>query len=307
MAVRQNPEVKITDVALRDGLQNEAKVLSTEQKLEIARAIVAAGITSLEVGSFVRADLVPQMADSSEVVAEMKDWREVEAIGLVPNRHGARTAVAAGARHIRTVISASEGHSRSNSRRTVDEGLEEAERIFEWVAEQDRDIGIAISIATAFVCPFDGVTSTEQLGRVAAHVYRSGYRKIILADTIGQATPMQVERTLGQLSGQFPDVEWGLHTHNTYDFALADIWAAWRQGIRWFDGAVGGIGGCPFAPGATGNSATEDIVCLFENAGIETGINLEALGQAALGLSKALGHRLDSAMSRVRGWNATGA
>lgn len=299
--------MKITDVALRDGLQNEDKVISTEQKLDIARSIVAAGVISLEVGSFVRTDLVPQMADSSAVVAQMRDWDGLEAIGLVPNLHGAKTAVAAGARHIRTVISASEGHSQSNSRRSVDEGLAEAERIFQWVAEHDRRIGVGISIATAFVCPFDGLTSAEQLSRVVAHVYRSGYRKIILADTIGQATPMQVEQAVGQLSNRFSDVEWGLHTHNTYDFALANIWAAWRQGVRWFDGAVGGIGGCPFAPGATGNSATEDIVCLFENAGIDTGINLEKLGRAASELSRALGHRLDSAMSRVRGWNAVSA
>jgi hydroxymethylglutaryl-CoA lyase len=307
MSVQGSHDVKITDVALRDGLQNEDKVLSTEQKVEIARAIVGAGITSMEVGSFVRADLVPQMADSGEVVAQVKDWHGLEAIGLVPNLHGVRAAIAAGAGHIRTVISASEGHSQSNSRRSVDQGLAEAERIFQWVAEQDRDIGIGISIATAFVCPFDGVTSAEQLSRVVAHVYGSGYRKVILADTIGQATPMQVEQAMGRLSDQFSDVEWGLHTHNTYDFALANIWSAWRQGVRWFDGAVGGIGGCPFAPGATGNSATEDIVCLFENAGIDTGIDLEGLGSVATRLSRALGHRLDSAMSRVRGWNAAGA
>jgi hydroxymethylglutaryl-CoA lyase len=307
MALTSSRDVKITDVALRDGLQNEAEVLPTELKVELARALVAAGITSMEVGSFVRADLVPQMADSGEVVAQVKDWPGLEAIGLVPNLHGAQAAVAAGAGHIRTVISASEGHSQSNSRRSVDQGLADAERIFHWVAEQDRDAGIGVSIATAFVCPFDGVTSAEQLDRVVAHLYGSGYRKIILADTIGQATPMQVEQAMGRLSDRFSDVEWGLHTHNTYDFALANIWAAWRQGVRWFDGAVGGIGGCPFAPGATGNSATEDIVCLFQNAGIETGIDLDRLGAAATRLSKALGHRLDSAMSRVRGWNAVGA
>src|SRR5579859_1699429 len=214
MAVTRNREVKITDVALRDGLQNEDKVLSTKRKLEIAQAIVDAGVTSLEVGSFVRADLVPQMADSGEVVAQLRDWPGLEAIGLVPNLHGARIAIAAGAGHIRTVISASEGHSQSNSRRSVDQGLAEAERIFQWVAEQDRNIGIGISIATAFVCPFDGVTSVEQLSRVVAHVHGSGYRKIILADTIGQATPMQVEQAVALLSDQFSDVEWGLHTHN---------------------------------------------------------------------------------------------
>lgn len=304
MASAERQKVKITDVALRDGLQNEAKVLTTEQKLEIASDIVKAGVTSMEVGSFVRADLVPQMADSGDVVARMTDWSGVEAIGLVPNLHGAKAAVGAGARHIRTVISASEGHSQSNSRRTVDQGLAEAERILRWASEQEGEIGIGISIATSFVCPFDGVTSPEQLRRVVTHAYRAGYRKIILADTIGQATPSQVERAMGELSNEFPAVEWGLHTHNTYDFALANIWAAWSQGITWFDGAVGGIGGCPFAPGATGNSATEDIVCLFEKAGIDTGIDLEPLGRAATRLSEALGHRLDSAMSRVRGWNA---
>jgi hydroxymethylglutaryl-CoA lyase len=306
MAVKGSRQVKITDVTLRDGLQNESTIVSTEMKLEIARAIVAAGITSMEVGSFVRADLVPQMADSTEVVTQLRAWPGLEAIGLTPNLQGARTAVAAGARHIRAVISASEGHSQSNSRRTVDQGLAEAERIFQWVAEQDRNIGIGISVATAFVCPFDGVTTTDQLGRVVAHIYRSGYRKIILADTIGQATPIQVEQSMGQLADIFSNVEWGLHTHNTYDYGLANVWAAWRKGVRWFDGAVGGIGGCPFAPGATGNSATEDIVGLFENSGIDTGISLEGLGRAASGLSKALGHRLDSATSRIRGWNPAG-
>src|ERR1700716_1577658 len=130
MSVERSHDVKITDVALRDGLQNEDKVLPTKRKVELARAIVAAGITSMEVGSFVRTDLVPQMADSGEVIAQVKDWSGLEAIGLVPNLHGARAAIAAGAGRIRTVISASEGHSQSNSRRSVDQGLAEAERIF---------------------------------------------------------------------------------------------------------------------------------------------------------------------------------
>jgi hydroxymethylglutaryl-CoA lyase len=300
-------QVKITDVTLRDGLQNESKLLSSEMKVELARAIFAAGITSMEVGSFVRADLVPQMAESTNVITEVTAWPGLEAIGLIPNLQGARTAVAAGASHIRAVISASEGHSQSNTRRTIDQGLAEADRIFQWVAKQDRDIGIGISVATAFVCPFEGVTPADQLGRVVARVYRSGYRKIILADTIGQATPMQIEQSVGQLADRFSDVEWGLHTHNTYDYGLANVWAAWRQGVTWFDGAIGGIGGCPFAPGAAGNSATEDIVALFESSGVYTGISLEELGLAALGLSKALGHRLDSATSRIRGWNAARA
>jgi len=301
--VQGSRQVKVTDVTLRDGLQNESRMLSTEVKLEIARAIVAAGITSMEIGSFVREDLVPQMADTTDVVTHLRAWPGLEAIGLIPNLQGARTAVAAGASHIRMVISASEGHSQSNTRRTVEQGLLEAERIFQWVAEQDRPI-MGISVATAFVCPFDGVTTADQLRRVVAHLYRSGYRKIILADTIGQATPKQVERSVGQLADRFSNVEWGLHTHNTYDYGIANVWAAWSQGVRWFDGAVGGIGGCPFAPGAAGNSATEDIVGLFETSGIFTGISLEGLGRAAMELSKALGHRLDSATSRIRGWNA---
>ncbi|MDQ1628177.1 MAG: hydroxymethylglutaryl-CoA lyase [Actinomycetota bacterium] len=298
------PEVvTITDVALRDGLQNHPHTVPTDVKLDLLARLLAAGVTTLEAGSFVHPGLVPQMADADDIFSRLPTAPEASLMALVPNLRGAERALAAGVKSVRIVLSCSEGHSRANTNRSVSEGIAETRAVVEKLREAG-DVRLTGALATVFVCPFDGIVPVEQVDRVVGALVDMGLNDISLSDTLGKADPAHVEKVVTAMQDRYPDITFGLHLHNTYGMGLANVLAGLRQGIAQFDAALGGIGGCPFAPGAAGNIATEDVVFMLQSMGIETGIDMVALSLAAADLQRALGTPLDSAVSRALGWAA---
>jgi hydroxymethylglutaryl-CoA lyase len=289
--------VVITEVMLRDGLQNEATMLGTADKARLATGLVDAGLRSLEVGAFVNPARVPQMADTDELLRLLGADLPAQLHTLVFNARGARRAIDAGARQVRFVVSASEGHSRSNTGAGVAESLDRIEQCAEILTA--AGVRLEASIATAFVCPFDGDTPVERVTRLAARLVAIGAEVVHLADTIGAANPGQIRRAVTAVQDQHPDLPVGLHLHNTYGMAAANAWEAVRLGVRRFDAALGGLGGCPFAPGAAGNIATDDLVHLFHREGIRTGVDGPKLHRLRDQLADLIGHRLGSALASV--------
>jgi hydroxymethylglutaryl-CoA lyase len=294
--------VVITDVALRDGLQIQPRTLPTATKLGLLDTLLAAGVRSLEAGSFVSPKRVPQMADADALFPRLPEDEGLELIALVPNVRGANRALAAGVRHARLLVSCTEGHSQANTNRSVAEGLEEVAAVLERL--RPAGVRVAGAIATVFHCPFDGVPPLAQVDRVVGGLVAMGLEEISLSDTLGRADPAHVERVVAEMRSAYPQVTFGLHLHNTYGMGLANVAAGLRQGVAQFDAALGGIGGCPFAPGAAGNIATEDVVFMLQAMEVETGIDLARLAEAAGYLRTALGSPLESAVSRALGWAA---
>lgn len=291
-------KVLITEVLLRDGLQIEPTLLPTIDKVRLVRALLSAGVQSLEVGSFVRPELVPQMADTGELVRTLQpDTIEAELHTLVFTESGAKRAIDAGVRAVRFVVSASDGHSRSNVGMTRDEALGRLEPAAALLSA--AGVKLEGSVATAFICPFDGETDPAQVIRVTERMQELGASVVHLADTIGAASPWHIRRTVSAVQDAFPDLALGLHLHNTYGMASANAWEGLALGIERFDAALGGVGGCPFAPGAAGNIGTDDLVNLLHQAGIATGIDVTRLTEVRDELAQLLGHPLDSALSAV--------
>ncbi len=274
----------ITDVVLRDGLQDEPAVVPVADRVAIAEALVAAGLRHLEAGSFVNPAKVPQMAGAEDLVAALPHQDSVHYTFLALNARGVRRAVAAGARDVLVVASASSGHSRANAGRDSDAALDDLARA---VAEHPGT-AFRAGISTAFVCPFDGAVTPDRLVAVTRRFTAMGSRRIGLADTLGTATPDQVMTSLAHVRDALPDVELSLHLHNAHGQALSTVDAAIEAGVTRFDSAAGGYGGCPFAPGAHGNIATEDLVAHLHARGIPTGIDEDVLSTAVATVREAL-------------------
>lgn len=291
--------VVITDVVTRDGLQDEERIVSTENKVRLIEGLIRTGVRSIEVTSFVHPKVVPQMADAEVLLERLPRHQGVTYSALVPNRKGAERALAAGVDEIRLVVSASESHNRTNLNRSVAETLNEIREVCRFIAQRGQNVVLAGTVATAFGCPFEGRTPLERLIWVVGELYAIGVRRIGLADTTGMANPRQVYETVSSIRERFPDVTFWLHLHNTRDLALANALAGLQAGVRHFDSSLGGLGGCPFAPGATGNVSTEDLVHMLHEMGIETGINLDGLLELGRQLRKIVGHELDSAVARA--------
>lgn len=289
-------QVLITDVVLRDGLQDEAVTVPTEQKLRLAHGLIDAGLGSLEIGAFVNPGKVPQMADTDDLVARLAGV-PASLHALVFNKVGARRAVESGARHVRLVVSASDAHSWANAGVDTEGALDRLDASAAILT--DAGIRIEACIATAFVCRFDGDTDPARAVCVADRLAATGARVLHLADTIGAASPSQVTRTVDAVRDRHPDLPLGLHLHNTYGMASANAWAALRLGVTRFDASLGGIGGCPFAPGASGNLATDDLVNMLHREGIGTGIDVEKLATLRDQLATLVGHPLPSALAAV--------
>ncbi|MFE7168596.1 hydroxymethylglutaryl-CoA lyase [Streptomyces sp. NPDC057616] len=296
-AERRVEQVLITDVLLRDGLQIEPVTVPTPDKIRLAYGLIDAGLTSLEVGAFVHPKKVPQMADTDPLVAALQPATDAALHTLVFNERGARRALAAGARHVRFVVSASDGHSRANAGADTRGALERLEPCARLLNE--HGVRLEASIATAFVCPYDGETPPARVVEVARRLAETGAKVIHLADTIGAASPAHIRRTVSEVRAALPGQALGLHLHNTYGMASANAWEGVQLGIRRFDAALGGIGGCPFAPGAAGNIATDDLVNLFHHVGIATGVDTVKLVAVRDQLHALLGRRLESALSSV--------
>jgi hydroxymethylglutaryl-CoA lyase len=286
--------IHITDVAPRDGLQNQAIHLSTYDKVELVRLLAASGVSSVEATSFVSPRAVPQMADAAELMPRLLSaLPALRLSALVPNLKGLERAAAAGVQEIAVVLSATETMNQKN----INMGLEQAIAVSGDTLKAARALGIRTRayLAVAFECPFEGLTPLRQLLDVAARLHAFGPDEIVIADTIGAAAPGQVSERLKALAGVLPVDRTGVHFHDTRGMGVANAWAAIESGIRRFDASVGGIGGCPFAPGAAGNLATEDLVLMATQSGLDTGIDLRALlpviGFAEEKLQRPLGGR----------------
>ena len=278
--MRSDTDVLIHEVGPRDGLQSIKTIFPTDAKLEWIRVEAAAGVPQIQVGSFVRPDLLPQMADSAEVVKESIKIPGLTVSALVPNLKGAHNAIAAGAHQVGVVMSVSEAHNKSNVNRTVEESLEGFRQIVEFRDEADPDRKTAISggLATSFGCTISGPVPVRDVMKRAEQLLELGADRLNVADTVGYANPKQVKdlfeelyRTVGK------DVAVGAHFHDTRGLGLANAFAAIEAGVRELDSCLGGLGGCPYAPGASGNVVTEDLVFMLEAMGLKTGVDLDAL------------------------------
>lgn len=290
--------VDLREVGLRDGLQLEAPVpLAT--KLEILDAVAATGVRRVEVTSFVSPTAVPALADAEQVVAELGRWPGLGFSALVAGHGGARRAVAAGLPHLEYVISASDGHSLANARRTSDEAVAATADI----ARLAHDAGgrCEAIIAVAWDCPFDGRTPVARTVDVARRAVELGADQLCLGDTIGTTVPGRVVELVEAVRAACPGVDVGVHLHDTRGSGLACVLAAVQIGVTQIDAAVGGLGGCPFAPGASGNIATEEVVYLLEESGISTGLDLARVLDAAAVVERAVGHALPSGLYRAGG------
>ncbi len=267
--------VLFTDVGPRDGLQNQPKILTVSERLRLIEAIGAAGVRSIEVGSFVSPKAVPAMAGTDEVVAGLSRSDGVSYSALIPNMKGYQLARDAGVRTVNMVLYASEGMARKN----VNMSMAEAERATLSILDCAREDGISViaAVATAFCCPFDGPTDPGVVRDITARFIDQGLDQIVLADTIGAANPRQVRELTADLVSAHGAERLGCHFHDTRAMGVANVFAALESGIRKFDGSIAGLGGCPFAPGASGNVASEDVVMMLEQMGVDTGIDLDAL------------------------------
>ena len=299
--------IHITDVAPRDGLQNQQVQVPTAAKLELIRLLAAAGVQSVEATSFVSPKAVPQMADAGDLVGRLNvALPELRSSVLVPNLKGLERAHAAGAQEIAVVLSATETMNRKN----INMGLAEATEVSAQTLVEARRLGMRTRayVAVAFDCPFEGETPLAEVVRLAARMREEGAGEIVIADTIGSASPGQVKERLRALREVVPVGQLAVHFHDTRGMGVANAWAALEAGVRRFDASVGGIGGCPFAPGAAGNVATEDLVLMAERSGFATGISidglLDAVDFAEAQLQRSLGGRAITWLRRQREKNS---
>jgi len=290
-------KVTIVEVGPRDGFQNEKQFIPTEKKIEIVNALARAGLKNIQVSSVVHPKAVPQLADAALVMAKIERLPEVSYRLLAPNRKGVERALALKPDKINLMMSVTESHNRSNANRSIEESLKDFETLVPMILEK----GIAVSggMACGFGCPFEGKVSLAQIERVADRYRAIGIKAVGLADTVGFASPKQVYDTVAHLLDKYPDVQWLLHLHNHRDLALANILAAMQAGITEFDAAIGGLGGCPYAPNAAGNVATEDLVNMLTEMGIETGVDLDAILRVAERVRQVIPHPLSSALLKA--------
>lgn len=268
-------KVHITDVGPRDGLQNESYLLPTEQKLRLIQGLVDAGVKRVEATSFVHPKVVPQLADAAEVVAGLPQRDDVLFYALIPNEKGYERALASGLEYVGLVLSVTESMNRKNLNMSVAESMAAAKRILG--RSRADGVGVRVYISVAFVCPFEGVVQPRVVEECAGALLAMGADEICIADTIGRGNPAQVAALFSSLLAKHDQQKISAHFHNTYGMALANTVAALQQGVIHYDASVGGLGGCPFAPGATGNTPTEDLVNLLHQMGVQTGIDLEKL------------------------------
>jgi hydroxymethylglutaryl-CoA lyase len=290
-------KVSLCEVGLRDGLQNEKKPLSVQEKLLLLDKTVASGIKIIEIGSFVHPKAVPQMAETDQVVRQMEKVDGVEYRALVANLKGVDRAYAAGLSKVKLAVSASEAHCINNFNRTPMQMVEGFSDCVEFAARHGMSVSGAIS--TAFGCPFAGKVPLEQVKNAVRAFLKLGITELSLSDTTGMANPRQVYEIGSYMVNTYPQVQWVMHFHNTRDMALANIVAGIEAGVRVFDGAFAGLGGCPFAPGASGNVATEDVVHMLHEMGIDTGIDLLKAMDTARLAAKLVGHEATSAVLKA--------
>ena len=291
--MRRKARVTVVEVGPRDGLQNEKTPLSVDDRVAFCERLIAAGLPVVEVGAFVSPKWVPQMAGSDEVLRRLgSSHPEARLPVLVPNRAGFDRARAAGAREIAVFTAASETFSRRNTNASIDESFA---RFAEFLPEAKRD-GLRVRgyVSTCFGCPYEGAVPPGRVVDVARRLAEAGCDEVSIGDTIGVAVPTQVAEVFGRLREEVPGVSLAAHFHDTRGTALANVLAALDEGVATIDSSAGGLGGCPYAPGAAGNLATEDLVYMLDGMGIETGVDIAAVALASRALAARLGRALPS-------------
>ena len=282
--------VHIREVGPRDGFQMEREFIPTDSKIEIINALAVAGIRFIEATSFVSPKAIPQLRDATEVVGGIKRIEGLEIGALVPNVRGAENAAKAGVDEMVLLVSASESHNRSNVNQSIEDSLVGFETMVE-IASEAR-IGIRGAMSVVFGCPFEGDVAPHRVEQIVHRMIALGINQITLSDTTGMATPPIVRRTCEFIMDKHPDVELSLHLHNTRGLGLVNVYEALNMGLHIFESSVGGLGGCPFAPGATGNVCTEDLVYFMDELGLKSGINLVELIKVAKRVEKVIGREL---------------
>lgn len=275
-------EVRVVEVGPRDGLQNERARLSVEQKLRLIEGLVDAGLRDVEAGSFVHPRWIPQMADTGEVFRRLQRRPDVRYWALVPNMKGLENALAAGVEHVAVFLSSSETHNRKNINRTIDESLQNVREVTEAARQEGCEVRGYVS--TVFGCPYEGDVDFDRVMEITESLLSFGVGQVSLGDTTGMGLPTQVGDSLQRAVERFGSGPLALHLHDTRGLGLANALMGLHAGMRTFDSSIGGMGGCPYAPGASGNLGTEDLVHMLHGSGIKTGIDLERL----LGLSRLL-------------------
>ena len=285
-------EATIYEVGPRDGLQNEARQVPTAEKIRFIDSLVASGIRDIEITSFVSPKWIPQLADSVEVARGVRRPPGVRMSALVPNRRGLETALAAGMKEVAVFMSASETHNKKNVNKTIAETL----AAFDEVVPHARAAGVPVRayLSTVFGCPYEGDVDPEVVVALTGQLRDLGVYQVSISDTIGVANPKQVEDVLGRVLAKHPASSLAVHFHDTQGTALANCVVALTLGITTIDSAAGGLGGCPYAPGAAGNLATEDVVAMLHGMGVKTGIDLDKLTEASRTAATFVGHELPS-------------
>lgn len=283
-----SPSVLISEVGPRDGLQSVKATMPTADKLAWISGLHAAGLREIEVCSFVPATLLPQMADAAEVVAHAASLPNLTVMALVPNLRGAEAAIAAGAHKLTIPVSASEAHSLANVRKTREAMVAEVRNIVALRNERAPGVKVEVGVSTAFGCTLQGIVCDEDVVWMVEELAKAGVDEVGLSDTTGMANPEQVRRLFKKVRSAIGDKTGAAHMHNTRGLGLANCLAAFDVGVTTFDSSQGGLGGCPYAPGASGNVVTEDLVFMFEAMGVDTGVDLDKLIAARALLQRGL-------------------
>ena len=293
-------EITIVEVGPRDGLQSEPEILPTASKVEFIEKAVAAGIRRLEVASFVHPKLVPQMADAEALLEALPQYDGVSYIGLIMNQRGLDRALTTKVHEIGMVVVASDTYNRKN------QGVSSDESVTAWhaISAQAKDAGLRanVMISSAFGCPYEGVVEVERVVELAKQVIESEPAELGIADSIGVAVPNQVADVLGRVKEVIGDIPLRCHFHNTRNTGLANAHAAVEAGVTYLDASIGGIGGCPFAPAATGNIPTDDLLYMLDRSGVTTGVSLEKIIEVSHWLEKELGRGVPALLPKAGGF-----
>ena len=291
-------KVEIHEVVLRDGIQNEKKLVPTEAKLRLIGELVDCGIRRIEVSSFVNRSLVPQMADAEALWERIQRRRGVLYSALVLSNGGLERAIRCRVPHVGIFVSASETHSLKNSNKSVAEALKEAVRLIG--SAQDAGMNVRAGVMNAFGCAYEGNVPVTRVLKLVRAFLKRGADEICLADSSGLANPLQMENVLARVRGETGETELSLHLHNTRGMGPANVFSALRQGVAIFDTSLGGLGGCPFIPGARGNIATEDTVLMLHEMKLKTGVDLDRLSRAGLPFETFLGKTFQTVASNLK-------
>ena len=290
-------QVRIVEVGPRDGLQNEAQTVTTDTKLELIDRLADAGVRAIEAASFVSPKWIPQMADHAEIMARLRRRPGVDYPVLTPNLKGFEAALAAGATEVAVFAAASESFSRKNINCSIADSIARFDPVFS--AARAHGVKVRGYVSCVIACPYEGPIDAQAVADVSQALFERGAYEISLGDTIGVGTPASIERMLSAVAGVVPVAHLAGHYHDTYGMAVANVDASWRFGVRTFDSSISGLGGCPYAKGATGNVATEDVVYLLQGLGADTGIDLERLVDTSAWISERLGREPASRVARA--------